>query len=302
MINCCNICPRHCNVDRSNTSGICRSHDALRIASFGLHRWEEPPISGTRGSGTIFFSGCNLGCIYCQNKVLSRDLLGIDITPYQLSEIMRSLCGQGAHNINLVTPSHYVDKIKKSLDIYRPNIPICYNTSSYDCSNTINSLLGYIDIYLADLKYMDAMLAHTLSNADDYPVVATAAITEMRRQVPDIFDEYGIMQQGLIIRHLVLPNCLQNTFDCIDYISDHYGKDTVLSIMNQYTPCGDNLPQFLHRPLKPIEYKLAVSHAAQLNMNNCYIQDAASASPDYIPPFESDIIQLKQFLITLDRD
>lgn len=287
----CNCCPRHCNINRKNSFGYCKSK-GMRIARFGLHMWEEPCISGDSGSGTIFFSGCSLRCIYCQNFEVSQQSKGYDISVSQLVEIFKRLEELGANNINLVTPTHYVDYIIMALDCYKPSIPICYNTSGYESEESIQKLANYVDIFLVDFKYMDSDIAKEYSKAQDYPLVASRAVKLMRKLQPqDLFDSRGIMQKGLIVRHLVLPNYTENSKAVLNWVADNLGKQTILSIMNQYTPFGQALghPK-IGRKLKPIEYKIVVNHALKLGLENSFVQEDSSANESYIPEFFGDIL------------
>lgn len=281
----CELCPRCCGVDRRIKRGFCGVSN-LRISASKKHYGEEPIISGNNGSGTIFFSGCSLRCAFCQNYDVSQHSKGVDISPRDLADIMRRLEGEGAHNINLVTPTHYVYDILRAMEIYKPNIPVCYNTSSYDRVETIRLLQGYVDIFLADYKYKDSELAKKLSSAEDYPKVANDAILTMREQVPEDVIVDGIMQKGLIIRHLVLPNQLANTKAVIDWVADNLGTNTWMSLMSQYTPFGRTKEMAgFDRRLKPIEYKIVVNYALDKGMDNVFVQDLASGTEEYIPEF-----------------
>ena len=202
MDNLCNQCPRHCNTDRTNTLGYCKSYSTLKIARASLHYDEEPIISGTLGSGTIFFSGCNLKCVYCQNYPISHENFGKEVTIDKFIKIMQNLEKQGAHNINLVTPTHFVDKIIEALNIYRPKVPIVYNSNGYESVETLKKLAPYIDIYLVDIKYFDSTLANTLSQAKDYFSVAISSIQQMRQNQPKDIYSNGLLTKGMIIRHL----------------------------------------------------------------------------------------------------
>ncbi len=281
----CIICPRKCNCDRSKSVGFCGMDDNLTVALATLHFGEEPCISGKRGSGTIFFSGCNLKCVYCQNCEISSKHFGEKITVKRLSEIFKELVEQGAHNINLVTPTHFSTLICQALDIYHPNVPIVYNTSGYESEEAIEKLSGYVDIFLTDLKYMDSNLSSEYSSAKDYFDVSFKAIKKMRDVISkDEFDDDGMMKKGVIIRHLVLPNCTQDSLNILDLISKEF-PGTLVSLMGQYTPCykaKDILK--LNRPLKPIEYKIVLNRAEELNLKG-YCQDLSSEG-EYIPTFD----------------
>ena len=283
----CKLCPRQCNIDRDKTTGYCGVNNTLKIARAGLHYWEEPIISGTEGSGTIFFSGCNLKCVYCQNYDISSQAFGKEITVERLSEIFKELEDKGANNINLVTPTHYVPQIIEALKIYRPKIPIVYNTSGYDSVSELKMLEGYVDVYLTDLKYVDSELSKKYSKAPDYFDVASKAILEMVRQQPtNIYNDKGMLIKGVIVRHMVLPGCMKDSFKVLDWIKDNIGVDTIVSIMGQYTPYYKSVdyPK-INRPIKPLEYKAVIAHFNSIGLNNGYSQDLSSSSKDYIPPF-----------------
>lgn len=282
----CMICPRKCGVNRAEKFGYCKSK-GLRIARYGLHMWEEPCISGKEGSGTIFFSGCSLRCKYCQNFEVSQLSKGVDITTKRLADIFKELEDIGANNINLVTPTHFVDEIIKATEIYKPNIPICYNTSGYENEQTIEKLKGIVDIFLTDFKYAQSQLAQELSKAADYPEVAKKALLQMRKIIPnDEFSGSGMMTKGIIVRHLVLPNHLQNSKEVLDIIKRTLGTDTIISIMSQYTPYGQAISDpLIGRKLKPIEYKIIVAYAQKLGFDNAFIQENDSADVVYIPEF-----------------
>ena len=281
----CNSCPRKCNIDRSNSVGFCGQSEKLKVALYQLHFYEEPCISGTKGSGTIFFSGCNLKCMFCQNYQISQQNKGKEISVRQLVNIFKKLEKMGAHNINLVTPSHYVDKIIEALDIYKPNIPIIYNTSGYDSVENIQKLKDYVDIYLTDFKYFSSELAGYLSRAKDYPDVAKKAIHQMRLNCPeDKFDKNSMMQKGIIIRHMVLPDQTVDSINILQYIKQNYPQ-TIISLMSQYTPCYKALEDNKYnRKLKKLEYTRVVMYARKLQLNG-YIQDMQSADLKYTPKF-----------------
>ena len=283
----CKLCPRQCNIDRDKTTGYCGVNNTLKIARARLHYWEEPIISGTEGSGTIFFSGCNLKCVYCQNYDISSQAFGKEITVERLSEIFKELEDKGANNINLVTPTHYVPQIIEALKIYRPKIPIVYNTSGYDSVSELKMLEGYVDVYLTDLKYVDSELSKKYSKAPDYFDVASKAILEMVRQQPtNIYNDKGMLIKGVIVRHMVLPGCMKDSFKVLDWIKDNLGVDTIVSIMGQYTPYYKSVDYSeINRPIKPLEYKAVIAHFNSIGLNNGYSQDLSSSSKDYIPPF-----------------
>lgn len=282
----CNICPRKCNVDRTLKTGVCGVSDTLKIARAAAHFWEEPCISGTRGSGTVFFSGCNMKCVFCQNYEISTGCFGKEITTDRLCEIYRELIDSGVHNINLVTPTHYAEKIIESLE--KPlAVPVVYNSSGYDSVETLRKFDGKIQIYLPDMKYMDSSLAKKYSLAPDYPEKAKDAISEMFRQVGEaVFDEDGIMQKGVIIRHLMLPGEAENTLDVIDWVSAEFGDKVVFSLMSQFTPNKNcSIPE-LQKTVSEDEYNKAVDYMYLCGMENAYVQDFSSAKKEYTPPFD----------------
>lgn len=287
----CENCPRRCRADRITTEGFCGEY-GLRVARASLHMWEEPPISGTRGSGTVFFSGCNLKCVFCQNYDISRGK-GTSLSVRQLADLFKRIEDSGAHNINLVTATHFTDKVAEALTAYRPTIPVVYNCGGYESVDALKKLDGLIDVYLPDFKYSDYTLAAKYSHAPDYFEVCAAAVDEMRRQQPlDVF-EGGLMKRGMIIRHLVLPDAIANTKGVLEWIKDNLGKDTYISLMSQYLPCGeaDKYPP-LDRKLKPIEYKVAVAYALKCGFDNAFVQDSESADGVYVPDFDVSPIPL----------
>lgn len=292
----CSICPRRCGVERyeqlSNgiCTGFCASPVFPVVARAGLHYWEEPVISGTRGSGTVFFSGCNLKCVFCQNYNISTGHQGREITVERLREIYRELIAQGAHNINLVTPGHYTHAVAKSLE-EKPGVPVVYNSNGYDSVQQLRSLEGKIDIYLPDLKYADNSLAEKYSQAEDYFETAVAAIDEMYRQTgPFVIDENGIMQRGVIIRHLVLPGALENSVNVVKFISEHFAPGSVLfSLMRQYVPFGrvlDGEYPELNRKLNDFEYDAIESVLYESGIEDGFIQDEEAADTAFIPLFD----------------
>lgn len=279
----CNICPRRCNVDRDTHFGVCGVHSKPKVAKAYLHMWEEPCISGDSGSGTIFFSGCNLRCEYCQNFEISHLGVGKEIEVERLAEIFRELEESHATNINLVTPSHYVYAIKEALDIYRPNIPIVYNCGGYESLEGLEVLKDYVDIYLVDFKYMSGELAGRLSGARDYSDVAKRAILKMREyQKEDVFDG-ELLKKGVVIRHLILPNHTDDSIEILRWVKDNLGNP-IISLMGQYTPMYHAKDiEDINRPLKPIEYKMVLKKMQELGLDNGYVQELSSASDTYTP-------------------
>jgi putative pyruvate formate lyase activating enzyme len=258
------------------------------VARASLHFDEEPIISGSSGSGTIFFSGCNLQCVYCQNYSISHENFGKEISVDKLVEIFKDLENQGANNIHLVTPTHFVDAIIAALKIYRPKVPIVYNTNSYESVETLKKLAPFIDIYLADIKYYDSNLSLKLSKAKDYFEVALKALIQMRKNVPEDIIENGLMKKGIIVRHLVLPNHIDDSKKVFDAIANTFSpKDTIISLMGQYTPMykASDYPD-INRPLKPLEYKIVQNYVLNLGFDNGFFQELSSATSDYTPTFD----------------
>ena len=285
----CQLCPRRCGALRTETEGkgYCRMPALPVLARVALHQWEEPPISGTRGSGTIFFSGCCLGCVFCQNEEISHRDVGKPVTVQRLRQICMELVDQGAHNINFVTPTHYSHILAQVLDTPLP-VPVVFNSGGYDRVSTLESLEGKIDIYLPDLKYMDSVPAGRYSAAPDYPAVAAAAIREMVRQVgPCVFDENGLLKKGVIIRHLVLPGQAEGAKQVMDWVAREFPKGTVLfSLMSQYTPYGraDQFPE-IDRKLRRGEIRAVQDYMDALGLDG-FTQERTSAKREYTPPFD----------------
>lgn len=284
----CNLCPRKCNTDRSVNKGFCKAGDKLTLGRAGLHFWEEPCISGTGGSGAVFFSGCNMGCIFCQNMPLSRGKAGKEISEKRLREIFSELIYLGADNINLVTPSHFVPLIAKALSREKLPVPVIYNTSAYEEADTLKMLEGLVDIYLPDLKYVNRDISRALSNAPDYFEKALPAIKEMYRQTGDCrFDEDDMLTKGIIIRHLVLPGFLENTYDVIDCVSESFGEGVMFSLMSQYTPPKKELKYpSLNRRLTQEEYEKATDYMYLSGIENGFVQELSSAKEEYTPEFD----------------
>lgn len=289
----CHLCPRDCGVDRAVAVGRCGVREQLRIARAALHFWEEPCISGTKGSGTIFFSGCPLGCLYCQNEKLSHRREGIDIPISRLREIMEELIQQGAHNINLVNPTHYTDAVLEVLSP-KPSVPIIWNSSGYERPESLRRLAGKVDIFLPDLKYSDPVLAARYSGAGDYFEVAKSAILAMVEQIGlPVFDQNGLLRRGVLIRHLVLPGCEENTRSVIDWVSEVFPQGEVLfSLMGQYTPCGPAAKDpLLGRKLTDSEYTWAKNYLQCSGLETGYFQDITSADTMYIPAFDGEGVE-----------
>lgn len=285
----CNLCPRNCGVDRLNHLGVCGAGIAPKVARSMLHHWEEPFISGTRGSGAVFFSGCNLGCVFCQNEALQSGQLGKEMDDIALSALFLSLQAQGAHNINLVTPTPHIPSIRRALIKAKADglsIPIIYNTGAYERVESLRSLSGLIDVYLPDLKYVSPILSDRFSKAEDYFSAAAPAIAEMYRQVGDLsLDSDGLAVGGLAIRHLILPGCLDDSRQALDYIARHYTRETALSLMRQYAPTPRAMETPLNRTLTDREYNRIISYALDLGLNNILIQQKESATLNFTPSF-----------------
>ena len=287
----CKLCPRECGADRSHKKGFCGESNVLRVARASLHMWEEPPISGTSGSGTVFFSGCNLGCVFCQNHEIAHDHKGKEITPQALADVFLTLEEKGAANINLVTAVHFVPHVIAALEIAKAkglSIPTVYNSSGYESEETLRSLRGYIDIYLPDYKYRSPLLAERFSKAKNYPEVAERALAEMVSQTgPCIFDENGMMKKGVIVRHLVLPGHTDDSMAVLEYLHKTYGDRIYISIMNQYTPMRkyEAFPE-LSRKLTSYEYGKVVKFAEKIGIKNGFLQSGEAAKESFIPSFD----------------
>ncbi len=282
----CNFCPRKCNIDRETAFGFCKSPSAFRLARSALHNWEEPCISGKNGSGTVFFSGCNLRCVFCQNYEISHENKGKEVSDDKLIEIFERLIEQGANNINLVNPTHYAIRLAHLLSKWKSPVPVVYNSSGYEDIDSLKALDGLIDIYLPDFKYIRRDKAKRYSNAYDYPEIAMAALKEMRRQVPDdCFSAQGLMRKGMIIRHLILPSNTNSSKEIIDYLAEHF-RNTYISLMSQYVPCG-NLSGFdeINRKITKREYDKVVDYALSKNLEKLFVQELSSADKAFIPSF-----------------
>lgn len=289
----CTLCPRSCHADRTQgKTGVCGMGAHLMLSRAALHEWEEDCISGTNGSGAVFFTGCNMRCIFCQNHKIAVGQTGIEITEERLAEIFLELQRQGAHNINLVTPTHFVPQICHALDRARAeglHLPIIYNTSGYECAETIRMLEGYVDIYLPDFKYMDSDVAKEYSKAPDYPEIAKEALDEMVRQVGEcVFDEEtGLIKKGVIVRHLVLPGHVANSKKVLEYLFETYGNRIYYSIMSQYTPMPHMSEHpLLKRKITRREYDKVLDYALELGIENGFMQDGKVAKESFIPAFD----------------
>ena len=290
----CVLCPRSCHVDRTGgVSGYCGQGERVKVARASLHMWEEPCISGVEGSGTVFFSGCPLKCVYCQNQSIALGSKGRELTVLQLSRLFLLLQEKGANNINLVTPTHFVPQIAEALRSAKNrglSIPVVYNTSAYERVDTLQLLDGLIDIYLPDLKYYSSELAARYSNAPDYFQYASIAIAEMVRQAGTPEFEDGLMKRGVIIRHMIIPGCTRDSKAIIRYLSETYGDQVYLSIMNQYTPPKDmeRFPE-IGRRVTPREYGRVIDYAIDLGIEKAFIQEGETAKESFIPDFDDDV-------------
>ena len=291
----CELCPRRCRVDRINKLGFCGASENLRVALVSLHKWEEPCLVGENGAGTIFFSHCNLKCVYCQNFSISHEGYGAEISVERLAEIFIEQQKRGAANIELVTPTHYVPQICAAIDLaksHRLNLPIVYNSNAYENIETLELLRGRVDIFLPDLKYFDDDAAKTFSNAPNYFAVATAAIKKMFELTGDAQIINGLMIRGVIVRHLVLPNFRHDAIKIVDWLYKTFGDKIFISLMNQYTPIFKaSEHKKINRRLTTFEYDSVVNHAVDLGVKNCFIQVGKTSEEKFIPNFNLDGVQ-----------
>lgn len=294
MLKECHLCPRNCGVDRlAGQKGFCGVDAGIMVARAALHMWEEPCISGKEGSGAVFFSGCSLGCAFCQNRTISKGQSSKVITVEHLAELFLDLQAQKANNINLVTAGHFLPQVREALILAKEQgltIPVVYNSSGYEKAEMLRYLEGLVDIYLPDLKYLEADLAGKYSHAKDYPEVAMKALEEMVRQVrtPE-FDERGMMKKGVIVRHLLLPGHVRNSKKVLEYLYGTYGDQIYISLMNQYTPMPamKDDPQ-LSRKVTDREYDRLLDHAISFGVTNCFIQEGETAKESFIPEFNGE--------------
>lgn len=283
----CYLCPRKCGIDRDEAAGFCGAK-SLKVGCVMKHFWEEPIISGTKGSGAIFFSHCNMKCCFCQNYRISHEGVGEEISIVRLSQIFKKLEEEGVENINLVTGTHYAEEIIAALKLYRPLVPIVWNSSGYEEPETIARLAPYIDIFVPDLKYCSSDIAQKYSSAADYFEKASTAIKAMRACQPQDVIENGLMKKGLIVRHMILPTHIEDSKKALSWLAENMGTDTYISIMCQYFPCYKaDAP--IDRTLSPLEYKIVLSHARKLGFKNGFVQETGSASAEYVPEFKNKI-------------
>ncbi len=285
----CNICPRGCNAERTENTGngFCRMPQAPVLARADIHNWEEPCISGERGTGAIFFSGCSLKCCFCQNYPISHENKGQKITTERLVEIIKELENKGVHTIDFVNPTHFSHIIIDALNTYKPKIPVVYNSSGYDSVEVLKKLEGLVDVYLPDLKYFSQEKSQKYAKCPDYFKVASKAISEMHRQQPKNIIENGIIQKGIIIRHLILPANVDESKNILLWIRDSLPNDVTVSLMSQYTPYG-GAGDFseLNRPLTTAEYNKVVDFFLEIGLYNGFMQEKSSAKKEFIPDFD----------------
>lgn len=300
----CELCPRRCKVNRKDKLGFCGEKQTMKIAKVMLHKWEEPIISGEKGTGAIFFCGCSLKCIYCQNyEISSGSKYGLEVTPNQLATIFKQLEQDGASSVDLVSPTHFTNQIIKALKIYKPKIPIVWNTSGYETEDTIEKLKGYVDIFLTDFKYFDRKLSAEYSACTDYFDVCLKAIKKMREILPEDVIENGLMKKGIIIRHLILPNGVINSKCVLNTIFENFGNQTYVSLMSQYTPCYKaKNHKILKRKLKKREYESVIKHLISLGFENGFVQELSSSTEEYIPDFENFGNYLKNYKKQIVQD
>ena len=299
----CQVCPRNCGADRTaGQFGFCRAPYLPKVALVSRHDWEEPPISGTKGSGTVFFSHCNLGCVFCQNHDISQDGFGQEISIERLAEIFLEQQTRGFHNVNLVSAAQFIPQVAKALKLAKEkglSIPVVYNSNGYESVKGLKMLEGLVDVYLPDFKYWNDDLGMEYSKCPHYRETAAAAILEMRKQVKkDILDENGIMQKGIIIRHLVLPGQYKDSFQVLDWIRKHLGEETFVSLMSQYTPMHKAKEiKALSRKLTTFEYDKVVNHFLKIGLKNGFMQKRSSATSEYTPAFDlSGVLSSESFI------
>lgn len=291
----CRLCPRRCGADRSRETGACGAPSTPHVARAALHIWEEPCLSGKQGAGAIFFCGCNLDCLFCQNHAISHGAVGSRMNAEELASLMLRLQEMGAHNIDLVTPTPHLQVLLPAVERAKSrglSIPVVYNTNAYELVESLRQLSGLVDIYLPDLKYVSAVAAQRYSGAADYFQYAAPAILEMQRQCGILeLDGEGLAQRGLLIRHLVLPGSVDEARGALDFVAKNLPKDTQISLMSQYVPCHKAVNPPLNRPLTKREYERAVDYCLSLGLNRVFIQEMSAADSAYTPPFDGKIDQ-----------
>ena len=285
----CNLCPKNCNVNRNDNVGFCGANKNIKVAKAYLHEWEEPFISGTNGSGTVFFSHCNLKCVFCQNYKISAEGFGKNLSQDELYGVFKNLEQQGAHNVNLVTPTHYVPYILPVLQKFKQNsnLPIVYNCGGYEKVETLKMLDGLVDVYLPDMKYVDSRISQKYSHASDYFEVNTKALLEMKRQQPQDLFNGDLLTKGVVVRHLVMPNLVDQSKKILDWICNNLGKNTLVSLMAQYQPFyRANEFGEINRKITEREYSRVLDYADQLEMENILCQEMTSSNEKYVPSFD----------------
>ncbi len=290
----CFICPRECGAQRESEKGLCGAGNKIKVARAAPHHWEEPCLSGTNGSGTVFFSGCNLGCVFCQNYDVSHRAFGMEVSEKHLMKVFDALIEKDVHNLNLVTPTHYAPMLAKVLKEYNSPVPVIYNSSGYEKAETLKMLEGLIDIYLPDIKYFDDAPALKYSGAEDYFEYASSAVLEMHRQVGTVeLDENGLAKRGVIIRHMVLPGNISQAVKVFEWVRDNLPIETYISVMRQYTPFGKakEIPP-VNRKLSSREYSVVKQKILAMGFENCYFQSGESAQESFIPNFSLEGVDL----------
>ncbi len=290
----CSVCPKNCRVDRATEIGFCGVGERFTVARAAPHFWEEPCLSGTKGSGTVFFSGCNLGCVFCQNYQLSHSAYGAQISEKQLMKTFDALIEKGIHNLNLVTPTHYAPMLARVLKEYKSPVPVIWNSSGYEKAETLRMLEGLIDIYLPDIKYFDNAPAIKYSGIENYFEYASSAVLEMHRQVGTVrTDGNGIAKKGLIIRHMVLPGNISQAVKIFSWVKENLPIDTYISVMRQYVPFGKavDMPP-INRRLSSREYSIVKEKILDLGFENCYFQSGEAAEESFIPNFNLEGVDL----------
>lgn len=288
----CTLCPRHCMADREKNTGFCGASNLIKVARAAPHLWEEPCLSGEQGSGTIFFSGCQLKCVYCQNRAISDGGAGKSITTEELTALFFRLASTGVHNINLVTPDPYLPQVAEAIHAAKQqgfSLPFVMNCSGYETVESLRLMEGLVDVYLPDFKYMSPLLAKKYSRAADYPAVAKAALSEMFRQQPAMqWGSDGMLQKGIIVRHLLLPGHLEDSKRVLAYLYQTYGDNIYISIMSQFTPLSLEQYPELNRTVTEEEYETLIDFACRLGIQNAFIQDGSAASESFIPAFNGE--------------
>lgn len=280
----CGLCPKNCKINRNLAAGACGEKNVMRIAKFYPHMFEEPPVSGKNGSGTIFFTGCSLRCVFCQNYVLSHSERGKEITPAELADIFKQLEEKGVHNINLVTPTHFVNLIAEAFSIYKPKIPVVYNTHSYETKKALETIDPFVDVYLPDLKFYSPEISKRYTGRSDYFSVASEAVKFMMNSKKTTFDENGMIKSGVIVRHMIMPLCVPDSKKILGWFCENKKNGAYISLMAQYTPFGnnENFPE-LKRPITANEYERVYEELLRLGITDYFAQELRSSGESFIP-------------------